>query len=98
LSHHEQREQLRLYRLNRDLRRPAKALALKHQANDVPEVNWVTVSEANLEQILQKLSSISSIQPEILRTIVIGVARLPGRAVLLSTELYGDLVERGSTN
>jgi hypothetical protein len=98
LPPHEQREYLRQYRLNRDLKQPAKARALKHQANDVHEVSWVPVSKVNLEQILRKRTSIPSIESEIWETIAIGVAKLPGKAVLLSTELYEELVERGSTN
>ena len=98
LTPDEQREELRLYKLNRDLKLRVKAKALGHQGNELSGVRWVASSKVNTERILRKLSPITSLDSALLETIMIGVLNIPGKAVLLSTELFEELGESESTN
>ena len=97
LSPDEQREELRLYQLNRHLKLRVKAKALAHQGNELSGVRWVAPSKVNTERILRKLSPITSLDSALSETITIGVLNIPGKAVLLSTELFEELGEVGST-
>jgi hypothetical protein len=90
LTPEEQRENLRLYHLERGLKRPVRAKALAHRVNESSGVRWVTPTKINAELILRKLSPISSIDSGG-QTIRIGVLQLEGKAVLLSTELFEQL-------
>jgi hypothetical protein len=93
----EQRENLRLYHLNRGLKLPVKAKALAHRADDFSGVRWVTPVETSAERILGKLSPMVSIDYGQSETIRIGVLHIPGKADLLSTELFEQLEETETT-
>lgn len=97
LSPHEQREQLRLYQLNRRLKLRVKAKALAHRGNELSGVRWVALSKVNAERLQRKLSPITTIDSALSETITIGVLNIPGKAVLLSTELFEQLGETEST-
>jgi hypothetical protein len=97
LTGQEQREKLRCYQLDRGLRRPVRARAVKHLASAVPEVSWPQLGTSILEEIVQKISFISSIGSQTSGKIAIGVVKMPGKAILLTTHLYEDLVAGRST-
>jgi hypothetical protein len=74
-----------------------KAKAHAHQGNELSGVRWLAPSKVNTERILRKLSPISALDSALSETITIGVLNIPGKAVLLSTELLEELGEAGST-
>ena len=90
----EQREQLRLYHLDRSLKLRVRATAIAHRCNDLAGVMSFAPSKVNAEHILRKLSTITSKCSE---KITIGVLKIPGNVVLLSTELLELLGETEST-
>jgi hypothetical protein len=92
LTREEQREELRLHQLNRGLKGPAKARAVKHRATGLLEVAWPHLGASILEEISQKISLISSTESETPEKIAIGVVKMRGKAILLTTELYENLV------
>lgn len=94
LTPEEQREELRLYRLNRGLKQPVKALAIKHRANGIPGARYL-LSMSSFGPLLQRLSSLLSSEFDKSETIAIGVVETPGKAILLTTELYEALLTEG---
>ena len=98
LTCQQQREELRLYRLKRGLKQPVTARAFKHRANGSLESTRRPLSIASLKQLLQRLLSMPSSDNEESEVIDIGLIKRPGKAVLLTNELYEDLLRRGDAN
>ena len=95
LNPEEQREELRLYRLNRGLKQPVKALAIKHRTNGLPRARYL-LSMSITKPLLQRVSSLLSSEFDKSETIAIGVVKSPGRAILFTSELYEALLTGGS--
>jgi len=95
LTPEEQREELRLYRLNRGLKQPVKSLAIKHRINSPPGVYPLSTSTFGL--LRQRVSSLLSSEFDRSEALAFGVVKSPGRAIFLTTELYEALLTEGST-
>lgn len=93
-----QREELRLFRLKRGLTQPAKIRAFNHRANSVPTLSRASLSTANLRQLLEQLSAMPHDGCQSSDSIHIGVITFPGKAALLTTALYEDLLNRRRAN
>ena len=91
LSEEQQRKELQRYRLKTGLKQPAKIRALKHRASGSSTLSRASLTMANLEQLLEQLSSMPSGDNES-DSISIGLINAPGKAALLTTELYEDLL------
>ncbi len=98
LSSQQQRERLRLHRLERGLKHAARAQAVKHRVNGVSKATPSSPSMASLKQLLQQLSSLLFSDSEASDSIAIGLISSPGKAVLLTTELCEDLLARSNAN
>ena len=94
LSPHEQREQLRLHQLSRRLKLRVRAKARAHRENESSGVRWVALSKVDAERILRQLSPITFTDSAVSEGMTIGVLNIPGKAVLLSTELFEQLGAR----
>lgn len=94
LSGQEQLQELRLYRLKRSLQQPSKIRAFKHRAKSGLMVRRASLSTASLEQALNQLISMPPCDRESSDSVAIGLIKFPGKAALLTTELYEDLLHR----
>jgi hypothetical protein len=86
----QQREQLRLYRLKRDLERKARALISNHkvQMPDPP----LTVGD--LDYVSKRLAALPAREPGEPEPIFIGLIDVPGRGVFVTKELFQALSAR----
>jgi hypothetical protein len=95
LSAQQQQEELRRYRLKRRLKQPAKIRAFKHRASGFPTVGRTSITTANLEKIIKQVLSTPADDTDSSESIAIGLIKLPGKAALLTTELFEDLLAKG---
>lgn len=88
----QQREELRLHRLERSLKQPNKARAFKHRANGAPVVRRASLSMAGLEKMLKQIVAMPTSDDQSSQSISIFLIEFPGKAALITTELYEHLL------
>lgn len=84
----QQKEQLRLHRIQRCLKQKARALVSKHRPQGPANASRAPFTVADLGQLAQRLSAIHSGEAEASEPITIGLINVPGKTILLTKELY----------
>jgi hypothetical protein len=95
LNAQQQQEELRRYRLKRSLKQSAKIRVFKHRASASPTVIRTSTTMSSLQKILNQVLSTPANDCKSAESIAIGLIKLPGRAALLTTELFEDLLAKG---
>jgi hypothetical protein len=95
----QQREQLRIYRLERGLKKTARALISRQRAESLPPTSDVrSLSVGDLNALASEISSMSASGSGESDPIIISSIDVPGRVVFLTEELFRAVATQQEEN